>query len=62
MLQWNAELNRIYAATEGSDEQSIRPGVSVYAVKSNGSLKKLADMFADLPDNEKIAGHHGTLN
>ena len=62
MLQWNAKLDAIYAATEGDDKQRIPPGVSVYRVKSDGSLKKLADLYADLPDGEKIAGHHGTLN
>jgi len=62
MLQWNKTRNRIYAASEGNQKKGIPPGVSVYKANGEGSLKKLADMFADLPDGEAIKGHHGSLN
>ena len=62
MLQWNKSRERIYAATEGNAKKRIPPGVSVYKARADGSLKKLADMFADLPEGEDIKGHHGSLN
>lgn len=62
MLQWNKTRDRMYAATEGNQEKGIPPGVSVYKALGNGSLKKLADMFADLPEAEAMKGHHGSLN
>lgn len=62
MTQWNASNERIYAATEGNQKKGIPPGVTVYKAAADGSLKKLADMYADLPEGEEISGHHGSLN
>lgn len=62
MLQWNKDNNRMYAASEGNAKKGIPPGVSIFKSRGDGSLKKLADIFADLPDGEEIKGHHGSLN
>lgn len=62
MLQWNKLRNHVYAATEGNNKKGIPPGVSVFKAAADGSLKKLADMYADLPVGEDIKGHHGSLN
>jgi len=62
MMQWNLDKSHIYAATEGNNAEDIAPGVSVFKVKDGGSLQKLADMFADVPDGEVKKGHHGSLN
>ena len=47
---------------KATQEKGIPPGSSVYKALGNGSLKKLADMFADLPEGEAMKGHHGSLN
>lgn len=62
MMQWNKLRTRIYAATEGNAKKSIPPGVSIFKATADGSLKKLADVYADLPAGEDIKGHHGSLN
>lgn len=62
MLQWNKTRDRMYAATEGNAKKGIPPGVSVFKAAADGSLKKQADMYADLPAEEDINGHHGSLN
>lgn len=52
----------IDAATEGNQKKAIPPGVSVFKKAEDGSLRKLADMYADVPEGEDISGHHGSLN
>jgi YVTN family beta-propeller protein len=62
VLLWNNGHTRIYASTEGNQKEGAVHGVSVYKTMSNGSLRKLADLYADLPEGEDYSGHHGSLD
>lgn len=61
-LIWNNIHTRIYASTEGEAKAKVAHGVTVYQTKPGGALKKIADIYADVPEGEDMAGHHGSLD
>jgi len=62
MMQVNKAGTRIYAATEGDAAHGVPFGVTVYKINQDESLKKIADMYADIPAGETMKSHHGSLN
>lgn len=61
-LIWNNIHNKIYASTEGNAKAGIPHGVTVYTVDVAGKTKKIADIYADVPEGENMVGHHGSLD
>jgi len=61
-LLWNNAHTKLYASTEGDAKAGVAPTVTVYQVNATGKMKKIADIYANVPDGENMLGHHGSLD